>query len=157
VSRDAEARLSVARVTKQRELELEGELAFRLDPVQLGTNRRGKPVTSCVVREADLPVRLARLSSDEQAALNVLFELVAEAGRPDFPGVPEGTPSVIEAAWRERFYERCKPGASSDARQKAYRRAVDSLIAGGRVATASDRVWVPAAGQTRTNPDPVRP
>lgn len=53
VSRDLTAGLSVARVMKQRDLELVGEFAFRLETVELGNNRRGKPVTSCVVREAD--------------------------------------------------------------------------------------------------------
>ncbi len=49
VSRDEERGESVARVTKQRELELEGEFGFRLDRVTLGQDRRGKAVTSCVV------------------------------------------------------------------------------------------------------------
>jgi hypothetical protein len=55
VSRDPLTKVSVARVTKQRELELGDEFAFRLSPVELGKNRRGKPVTSCVVCAADNP------------------------------------------------------------------------------------------------------
>ena len=39
----------IARVTKQREMECSGEFSFSLHVVTLGENRRGKPVTSCVV------------------------------------------------------------------------------------------------------------
>ena len=45
----------IARVTRQRDLESEGSFAFRLDAVELGHNRRGKPVTSCVVVPVDTP------------------------------------------------------------------------------------------------------
>ncbi|WP_367872338.1 helicase RepA family protein [Luteolibacter sp. Populi] len=41
---------SQALVTKQRDLPMSGEpMRFRLEQVELGTNRRGKPITSCVV------------------------------------------------------------------------------------------------------------
>jgi len=147
VSRDPT--ISTARVTKQRELDAEGEFAFRLVSVELGLNRRGKPVTSCVVREADAPTKDAKLTPDEQAALNTLFDLLKNQGSTGFPGIPEGTASVPEAVWRESFYAACKPGAKPDTRQKAYRRAVDGLIAAKRVSAWDDRVWI----TTRTNPD----
>lgn len=50
VSHDAATRTSTAKVTKQRDLDCSGEFPFRLESVHLGTNRRGKPVASCVVR-----------------------------------------------------------------------------------------------------------
>ena len=43
--------VSLAKVTKQRELEIVGEFGFTLQVVELGTNTRGKPVTSCVLVE----------------------------------------------------------------------------------------------------------
>jgi hypothetical protein len=52
VSRNPIAKTSVARVTKQRELELGDEFVFCLQRVELGIDRRGNAVTSCVVREA---------------------------------------------------------------------------------------------------------
>jgi hypothetical protein len=45
--------VSVATVTKQRDLEIEGEFGFGLNVVPLGVNSRGKEVTSCVVSLSD--------------------------------------------------------------------------------------------------------
>jgi len=45
--------VSIATVTKQREMEIDGVFAFSLDVINIGTNDRGKPVTSCVVKEID--------------------------------------------------------------------------------------------------------
>jgi RecA-family ATPase len=53
VTRDPARKTSKARVTKQRELDCDGEFAFRLESVALGMSRRKKAVTSCVVRPID--------------------------------------------------------------------------------------------------------
>ena len=45
--------VSCATVTKQRELEVEGTFAFQLQVIELGTNHRGKPITSCVVEPCE--------------------------------------------------------------------------------------------------------
>jgi hypothetical protein len=154
VSRDHATGTSVARVTKQRDMEIGDEFAFALAKVELGANRRGKPVTSCVVREAEPPARDAKLSGDEQAALNVLADLIADKGRVGMPGAPEAISSIPEQWWRENYYDRCKPGVSQATRQKSYRRAMDGLIAAGRVAAGGERVWIAPdkPGQSRTCP-----
>ena len=143
VTRDNSAGVSVAKVTKQRDMELAGEFAFRLETVELGHNRRGKPVVSCVVHEADTPTSDRGLSKDEQSALNVLFDLITKSGARGFPGVPDSLLSVCEASWREAFYSRSKPGASPGAKQKAFRRAADALLAAGRVGFEGERIWLP--------------
>lgn len=141
VSRDLASRTSVAKVKKQRDLDGEGEFPFRLESVTLGTNRRGKPVTSCVVREADAPVVETNLSKDEQTALAILFDLIADQGRTDFPGMPVGIKTVPVEWWRERFYERGRPGDKPDTKKKAFNRGRNGLIASERVTAQGDRVW----------------
>jgi len=42
-----------ASVKKQREIPFSGPWPFSLKSIELGTNRRGKPVTSCVVKQED--------------------------------------------------------------------------------------------------------
>ena len=46
-------RISTVRVTKQRDLERGEPMPFSLTVVELGQDRRGKPVTSCVVKHED--------------------------------------------------------------------------------------------------------
>lgn len=45
--------VSTARVTKQRDLPFGPPMPYTLRVVELGTNRRGKPITSCVVKHED--------------------------------------------------------------------------------------------------------
>jgi hypothetical protein len=46
-------RISTVRVTKQRDMERCEPMPFSLTVVELGHNRRGKPITSCVVKHED--------------------------------------------------------------------------------------------------------
>jgi len=135
-----------AKATKQRDLECSGEWAFSLKTVELGTNRRGKPVTSCVVDvDADAPggaSRKPRLSGQKQRALEVLADLIAGSGQSGHAGTPSGFLSVPDKWWRERFYEKAMPGADTEARQKAFRRAADDLVNLGAVGMSAGRVWI---------------
>jgi HSP20 family molecular chaperone IbpA len=83
-----------------------------------------------------------RLSGDQQRALSVLNDAMASHGEPDMPGVPAGCRSVPEIWWRERFYDRCKPGADRKTKEKAYRRAADGLLDARLVALNRERVWL---------------
>lgn len=53
ITREPEATSSNVRVAKQRDLEAADPFSFTLKSVPLGTNRRGKDVTSCVVLPAE--------------------------------------------------------------------------------------------------------
>lgn len=87
MSRAFGGKISIAKVTKQRELEFGAEFSFELLKVQLGTDRRGKPVTSCVVRTVDLltpeteeearDTREGKLQSDERAVLQAVGDELA--------------------------------------------------------------------------------
>jgi hypothetical protein len=142
VSRDQATGISTARVTKQRDLPCEGEFSFRLESVELGYDRRGKPVTSCVVVEAEAARRDPKLPGDWQSALTILVDLIATQGQDGFAGTPAGVRSVPVEWWRERVYSRTKPDASQDTKKKAFRRAVDGLIEARKVAAHGDRVWL---------------
>jgi hypothetical protein len=85
VTRDHETGISVARVTKQREMEIGGEFPFRLEVIELGENRRGKAVTSCVCMpvsddQAPPPKKRGRKPKDEtvQAALSAFRNCYAQ-------------------------------------------------------------------------------
>jgi hypothetical protein len=138
---------SVARVTKQRELEVEGEFAFSLQIIELGSNRRGKPVTSCVVIEADaseVPDKGPRLSPGAREALSALQEALSRAGQKSLSrDIPENVLVVPLAAWRSRFYATSHQD-SQDAKRKAFGRAIKDLRQTGQVGVMHDQAWIAA-------------
>jgi hypothetical protein len=134
-----------ASVTKQRDMECEGAFPFTLRVVELGANRRGKAVTSCVVEASDqMPDAPAgKLSGHTKHALEVLFDVLAKSGEPNFPGVPGSMRSIPEKWWREAFYARAMPGADQDTKKRAFRRAADYLVEIKKVGVNAGRVWAP--------------
>lgn len=71
------AGLSVATVTKQRDLPIGGRYAFTLEVVTLGHDGEGDPITTCVVRDAEAPAddgRKAPTGKNQAAMLAALQE-----------------------------------------------------------------------------------
>lgn len=139
----------VARVTKQRELDCSGEYPFTLKVIELEQNRRGKMVTSCVVAGLEeghtaSAVPSFRLRGHPKRALEVLGDLLSCDGKSGFNGVPRDAVSVPDKWWRDRFYSNAMAGAEADAKQKAFRRAADELMAKRIVGMAGGRVWIVA-------------
>lgn len=148
-----------ATVVKQREMRKGDIFPFVLRVVELGTNRHGEVVTTCVVEAGDdaqrgratSPGRAAgsahrRLTGHNKRALVILADLVATSGQGGHPGVPPGYPSIPEKWWRDRFYDRAMPGADEDTKRKAFRRAADALIEAGDVGMTNKRVWYARGG-----------
>ncbi len=137
-----------ATVVKQREVKKGDVFPFTLQVVELGTNRHGEAVTTCLVNsDTDQAAGAAsehrrRLPKHAKRALEVLCDLVNSAGKSGFAGIPPHAMSVPEKWWRERFYESAMPGAEPGAKQKAFRRAADELQDLHRVGMAAGRVWV---------------
>jgi AAA domain/CHC2 zinc finger len=138
-----------ARVTKQRDMECIGEWPFRLKPVELGINGRGKPITSCIVDYGgNAAPRRGNVGGGSKAgghakrALEILTDLCASAGVVGFTGVPDSVSSVPEGWWRERFYDRAMPGDKEDTKKHAFGRASTQLINQHLVGMSNKRVWV---------------
>lgn len=142
-----EMRLTVT-VTKQKEDE-EGEpinLEARKVGMDGGEPAEGEP-SSLVLVGADAGAspsraRTGRLSGDQRRALDILADAVASHGEAGHGGVPANVPSVPEGWWRERFYERAKPGADQDTKKRAFRRAADVLIGTNIIGMSRGRVWL---------------
>jgi hypothetical protein len=138
-------RVSIARVTRQRDMDSEGSFAFRLEPVELGANQRGKPVTSCVVTPADAPLQPTEtvpLTNTERIALRCLDQAMkADAITATvFDDHTEGL-VVRTDDWRTWFYREGKPGVDRKTQEKAFKRAVDGLLAKGQIGTRDDLIW----------------
>ena len=134
-------------ITKQKD-EDEGE-PITLKAKKVGLDG-GEPTedapTSLVLVEADAGLgpsrrRTGRLSADQQVAFDILTDALASHGEPGHEGAPSGHSSIPEAWWRERFYERAKPGADTATKQKAFRRAADALLKDRVIGMMKGRVW----------------
>jgi hypothetical protein len=139
ISRPDKDSPSTAKVTKQRELEIDGTWTFTLERVELGTDRRGKPVTSCVVIEAEPEEnQTSRLSPSGRDALKSLHETLIKTGqRNRHPDVPANARVVRLEAWRIEFYTRSHLD-NQDARKKAFQRGVKDLRDAGVVGVLHD-------------------
>lgn len=156
ISREDKDSPSVARVTKQRELDVEGEFRFRLQVVELGINRRKKPVTSCVV----IPIEDEEQSSDEkktktsgqrsrvlppnaEIGLRALKIALGKSGAylPHTPDYPANTIAVSVTVWRAEFYQ-LKADASADTQKHAFHKAQDVLLARNIITSRNTLVWL---------------
>lgn len=137
----------IARTKKQRDLPNDGEFPFILKVIELGTNRRGKAVTSCVVvpPDTDAPIRRTRnLKPSAKAALQSLVECAAENAMPLPPswGMAAHLVAVKEDAWRERFFSAGMPGAAYDTKRMAWNRGIKDLREMGIVAARNGLAWL---------------
>jgi hypothetical protein len=118
-----------ATVTKQRDLELGTGMAFKLSRVELGMDRRGKPITSCVVEAAS---NRPPLTEQEQEAIEILNTLLFES---EATTVPMGD-------WRKAVLsaESIITGQNADTRAKQFQRLRSSLKNKGLIESFGDQV-----------------
>ena len=133
---------SVASVTKQRELEVAGEFGFTLETLEIGTNLRGKPVTSCVVIPSDVSMRkrAKRPSGKNQKVIyKALTKAVVDIGEgrsgPEHPFVR----GVTVEDWQKYAY----PMMAGESRHKstAFIRAFEGLIESEFIGHYDGFVW----------------
>jgi len=132
---------STARVEKQRELEMGGEFCFRLGVVELGVNRRGKPVTSCVVEPLDAVPESAKKREKRPSGRNqrILLKALKNAlASKSFEF--DGRTCVSEEPWKAESYRLL----AGDSRHKSttFLRAADALVADEFVGRNGDYVWL---------------
>lgn len=135
-----------ARVTRQRDLPSEGVFGFTLEQVVLGTNRRGRPVTSCIVVHSDVVgtsgTKVAELNGNEKVAMRCL-ETALKADGIMATVFDDDTQGLVVRAedWRSWFYREGKPGESQDTKKKAFQRVRDTLLTKQRIGSRDDFVW----------------
>lgn len=132
-----------ATIVKQREMPKGGVFPFELRVVELGQNRHGEAVTTCVVEALDGEAAgmRPRLTGHKKRALEVLQDAIAGHGRTGDSGVPSGCPSIPEKFWRDRFYDKAMPGEEQENKKRTFRRCADDLLSGHYVGMNNGRVW----------------
>jgi hypothetical protein len=119
---------------------------FSLDKVELGTDDDGDPITTLIVREhTEAPAAEAKaihLSDNQQIGMKTLHAAMKANGILATVDDDHGERSVVaEADWRAWFYREGKPGESQEIKRQAFKRAVESLLAKGRIGCRDDFVW----------------
>jgi hypothetical protein len=99
---------SVATVKKQRDLEIEGEWIFKLTTIELGRNRRNKPVTSCIITPADPEEAKPtgpKLNMWEVMAIQALKDAIGERGEMGFGNLPRVKMVPVDT-WKAKWWSR---------------------------------------------------
>jgi hypothetical protein len=98
--------VSTVKITKQRDMPLGEPMPFTLESVTLGTDRRGKPITSCTVRHEDplMAATRGKPGRKRNVSLVDLLELLPQATTSEWAKVAKSEAGVSESA----FYEALK-------------------------------------------------
>lgn len=132
-----------ATVVKQREMRKGDVIAFTLEVVEIGENRHGEMVTTCIVRATEAPARAPKrvnLTGHTKVAMDALYDVLARSGATGFHGTPASVASVPTDWWRQEFYSKTISD-SQDTKKKAFQRATADLQGKGLVAGNDARVW----------------
>jgi RecA/RadA recombinase len=136
-----------ATVVKQRDMKKGDVFPFQLEVIEIGQNRHGESVTTCLVQEMDaeaITPRRIDLKGHAKRAFDALNDILAASGQTGFTGVPSETPSIPEEWWRQRFYEKMvsdEGDTSQSGKRKAFARAVTDLQDAKLVGVNKGRVW----------------
>lgn len=154
VTRDPETNARTVRLVKVKDGEDGEKLGFELQSVQIGDYDDGKPMTSCVVRPAQLDdARTSnpnRLSSGQRTFLTCLDDALSQRGG-IIPPDEEAPPNTFGVLWRDfaRIYKVVRgAGLEDNAIRQALHRDGDALRAKGMIRTANHWIWMTDQGHS---------
>lgn len=132
------------------------QMAFSLSAIEIGTTKRGKPVTSCIVESVDLPTASngkagKPITGQAGLAFKMLQRAIADANEtpPASNHVPQGVKAVPVGLWRRYCYQGCHDdGDSTETRKKAFQRSRTTLQNRGLVGLWGEWVWIASADGT---------
>jgi KaiC/GvpD/RAD55 family RecA-like ATPase len=154
VFRDQDSGISTAQVKKQRELETNGMMSFKLLSLEVGRTPRQKPVNSCVLEPLDIAVdrrtkeKPAALPPLAKIALASLTDCILAGGQIPVMNqhIPSNTRCVTIAAWKQATDSRTVAEAKPESQRRAFKRAADVLVERGHIAMWQSLVWLTSKG-----------
>lgn len=119
-----------------------------LECVEIGLDKRGDPLTSCVVVAEEPPVKdeKVKLSKQTKVALNSLKQAIDEVGQyaPEILKISPYAKVITMDEWRDCFYQNAIVSSRKpDAKRQALHRAAEELRSKKMVEIKSDYVWIP--------------
>jgi hypothetical protein len=120
VERDKDG-IITATVEHMKDAEAGAVIASRLEPVELGNDADGDPISSCIIVETETAAKGPKLSRAQSLAFDVLKRLIKDHGEkpPENLNLPDDCRVVRQETWREEFYK-VYPGEKQGAKQKAF-------------------------------------
>jgi hypothetical protein len=144
-------------VTKHRDEEGGSRFGFRLEQVELGTNAKGRVVTTCVTVDTEAPAKAKRGAAKPRRLTDkgtVLVEAVGKALKyePARPPPHEETSAVTAAVtvtvarafWRQLIGWEEATKREKVASRQDWKRGLENAIAAGAVKRWGEWLWLPS-------------
>ena len=146
------------KVTKNRDERSGQSYGFKLAEVELGPNRKGRVITTCVAVAADAPAASAKekkLEGNRKIVFDALNATIADNPQdpPREPDIPFHVKGATTEHWREAA-ARYLPHKEGYRKKEAFDRAQTSLIADGLVNHVKGFAWLPEPPAARASQDP---
>jgi hypothetical protein len=150
VSRDA-ANNVMAEVEYMKDGPAGARFLSQLKVVDVGCDQDGDPLTSCIITavdESQIPARPKKIKLTNAATIarRALSEAILREGQipPPAAPAPSGSKGVNIKTWREQAYRRgISAGETERAKQLAFKRASDQLVALNQVGVWEEFAWMP--------------
>lgn len=144
--------LHIVRVTKQRDLPLGDEFCFRLRQIEIGRDRYGEPITTCIPDPAERTDSdsIGRPTQQERLAIQALEEAFRQHQTMPPREVIEAPENKINMGrnvcpvreWRQIYITRKVDGRTKpDSAERAFRRHAENLQIKGIIRVCGDWVW----------------
>lgn len=126
---------------KMKEGEEPEPISFKLESVELGTDRKGKPFGSAVLVPCDAPAKgAAKLTGNKKLGLETFHMAARDSGIRDEGGFR----GVHNDDWREMF-KRKHTGDNDNSKWRAFDRAKKDLVSGGYLTVNNDLYQIGAS------------
>jgi len=124
-------------------------LASKLKRVEIGTDSKRNPITSCVETVKATASTNSNLPRTQRFALDALKKVLASTDAVEVKtdsdlakkGIPVGTRVCKSEIWRQEFYD-TYPAATQEAKKKALFRASIDLTNAGLIRLIAEYVWL---------------
>jgi hypothetical protein len=118
---------------------------FQMTPVTLGRDEDGDPITAAIVSDEVPTAGRTGLNKTQRRAMQLLEAALAADGEPapTTAKYPKGVTVVPVERWRDHCIRGgLSPGATTESARRAFRRAVEDLIALRWIGVWNERVWI---------------
>lgn len=149
ITRNDATGIATATVVKQRDHASGDVFGFKLEPVEIGQDEEGKPITSCVVTEAEGQAVARRSKGRPNKGATIAARALAEAldeigtAAPASAHIPANVRVVTVPQWRDYAYRSGLCASDNPkSRQTAFNRALEHLLTSQSVGIWNEQVWL---------------